>query len=154
MKELVITCHDSIGPVKLGAQRLEIRRILEECGLPFCSVRKALDFFCDASIQVEYEEDDTASFIGICFHSSYTCTYQGVNVFDTLAEELFSLMAAGEKDGSTHAYDPNEYVFPKQILTLYDADSQYDRLGGEVREIWSQVGIGDARYWEAVKKYQ
>ena len=113
-----------------------------------------MDFYCDASIQVEYEEDSTVSFIGVSFHFSYKCTYHGVNIFDTPAEEIFSLMAASEDDGSIHTFDDCGYVFPKQILTLYEADSQYDRLGGEVRPIWAQVGIGDARYWEAVKKYQ
>jgi hypothetical protein len=113
-----------------------------------------VDFFCEASIQILYEQDDTASFIGVSFHSFYTCTYKGVNVFDTLAEELFSLMAAGEGDGSTHRFNDCGYVFPKQILTLYNADSQYDRLGGEVRLIWAQVGIGDARYLAATAKYR
>jgi hypothetical protein len=154
MPELAINYHDSIGPIKLGAERLEFRRILEEQGFHFERARRSMDFFCEASIQVEYHEDGTASFIGISFHSSHKCTYQGMNVFDTPAEEIFSLMAAGEGDGSIHTFDHCEYVFPKQILTLYEADSQYDRLGGEVRPIWAQVGIGDARYWEAVKKYQ
>jgi len=113
-----------------------------------------MDFFCDASVQVEYEEDDTASFIGVSFHSSFICTYRGMNVFDTPADALFSLMASFEGDGTEHAYNYSEYVFPKQILTLYDADSQYDRLGGEVRPIWAQVGIGDARYLTAVAKYR
>jgi hypothetical protein len=152
MKELAIICHDSIGPIKLGATRIELRRILDSHDFHLESTKKTMDYFCDASIQVEYEEDDTASFIGISFHRLYTCTYSGRNVFDTPAEELFSLMAAAEGDGTTHTFDDSEYVFPNQILALWDADPQYDRLGGENRSIWAQVGIGDARYLAAIAK--
>jgi hypothetical protein len=81
------------------------------------------------------------------------CTYKEVNVFDPPAEQLFSLMVAGEVDASTHKFDDTGYLFPDQILTLYDADSQYDKFRGETRPIWGQVGIGDAR-WAAVEKYQ
>jgi len=153
MKELAIICHDSIGPIKLGASRQEIRRVLEEHGIAFKLSRKTIVFFCDASISVEYKED-TAGFIGVSFHSSYKCTYHGVNVFDTPAEEIFSLMAASEGNGSIHKFDDCGYVFPKQILSLWEADSQYDYLGGEIRPIWANIGIGDARYWVAVEKYQ
>ena len=153
MKQLPIICLESIGPIKLGASRPEIRRTLEEGGYPYKLSRKSLDFFCDAAIQVEYIED-TASFIGVSFHSSYTCTYQGVNVFDTPAEELFFLVASAEGDDPTHTFNHYGYVFPKQILSLWEADSQYDYLGGEIRPMWGQVGIGDARYLAATAKYR
>jgi len=112
-----------------------------------------MDFFCDMSISVEYTED-TASFIGVSFHSSYKCTYPGVNVFDIPAEEIFSVIAVSEGGSSVHTFDSCGYVFPKQILSLWEADSQYDYLGGEIRPIWANIGIGDARYWAAVEKYQ
>ena len=154
MLQLVITPYQSIGPIKLGVSRPEMRKTLSESGLLFKSSRNKQDYFCNASIQVEYEEDETASFIGVRCHASYICFYNGVNVFDTPAEELFALMAAGEEQGSIHTFDSCEYTFPHQILTLWDADAQYDRLGGEVRPIWAQVGIGDARYLAATAKYR
>jgi hypothetical protein len=76
MKELVIVCHESIGPIKLGIQRIQLRDILEEFGAPFTSSRKGLDFFCNNFIQVEYEEDQTASFIGISSHVPYSLYLQ------------------------------------------------------------------------------
>jgi hypothetical protein len=152
VKELSIVCHKAIGPIKLGVSRVEIRKILADLGWGLGSSRKALDFFCEASIQVEYAADETAEFIGISFHSSYICTYDGMNVFNTPAEELFSIMAASEDAGSAHRFDSNGYVFPDQVLTLWEADPQYDRLGGEVRPIWAQVGIGDVRYLAAIAR--
>jgi len=154
MLQLVITPHESIGPIKLGVSRPDLRSMLHEFGLSLESSKTKMDYFCDASIQVEYEKDETASFIGVSFHSSYTCLYEGANVFDTPAEELFALMAAREGNGTTHNFNDSEYVFPTQILTLWDADPQYDRLRGEVRPIWAQVGIGDARYSAAIAKYK
>ncbi|EPJ81519.1 hypothetical protein CFII68_18785 [Pseudomonas sp. CFII68] len=42
-------------------------------------------------------------------------------------------------------------MFPNQILTLWDADEQYDRQGGERREVWGQVGIGTNAYMAAIR---
>jgi len=152
MKQLPIICHESIGPIKLGTSRAEIRSVLEEFGFSLETIRGTLDYFAEASIQVSYSEDQTVRFIGISFHPSYICTYKGTNVFDLPASELFSVVAASEGDTSIHSFNPDGYVFPVQILSLWDADSQYDRLGGEIRPIWAQVGIGDARYLAAIEK--
>ena len=154
MLELLIKPHESIGPIRLGVSRLEMQKVLSDYGLLFKCSRKMLDYFCDASIQIEYEADETASFIGVSFHASYTCSYKGKNVFDTPAEELFALMADGEEGRTNLTFNEHGYTFPTQILTLWDADPQYDRVGGEVRFIWAQVGIGDARYLAATSKYK
>jgi hypothetical protein len=33
---------------------------------------------------------------------------------------------------------------------LYEADEQYDHRGGQRRQVWSQIGVGDARYLAAI----
>jgi hypothetical protein len=152
MKELAIKCRDSIGPIKLGDSREQVRAALQDFGLSLNSSHGASDYFGEASVQVEYAGDGTAWFIGINSNTSNVCTYKGVNVFDTPAEDLFSLMAVDETNAAE--FDEDGYVFPDQILTLWDADPQYDRLGGEVRPIWGQVGIGDDRYLAATAKYR
>ncbi|MNV81898.1 hypothetical protein D3C71_1755930 [compost metagenome] len=75
----------------------------------------------------------------------FTAIYQGRNVFDTPAKDLFALAADLDASGS-HRFNRNEYMFPNQILTLWHADTQYDPR--ERRVIWGQVGLGDARYLE------
>jgi hypothetical protein len=150
MKELAIRCHESIGPIRLGDSKTRVRSALETFGFALELSRRELDFFCHSSIQVEYV-DGTASFIGVSFSSEYVCTYEGLNVFDTPAEELFSFMNARETSG-TASCDEDGVVFPIQILSLWEADSQYDRFQNESRPIYAQVGIGDARYLDAIAK--
>ena len=150
MQELVITPHVGIGPVLLGASRQSVRLAMAGIGFPFESSREALDYFAQASIQVEYGEDDTAEFIGVCYHRDFTVTYYGTNVFDTVAPELFVAIAAREASIAP-SFDPDGYVFPDQIVTLWEADEQYDRLGGEQRLVYAQVGIGNHRYLEAIR---
>jgi hypothetical protein len=58
-------------------------------------------------------------------------------------------MATSDDSGS-HEFDRYEYRFPNQILTLWDADEQYDHQGGEGREVWAQVGIGNHAYMAAI----
>ncbi|MCK9740495.1 hypothetical protein [Pseudomonas syringae] len=59
-------------------------------------------------------------------------------------------MAASDDSGS-HEFDRYEYFFPNQILTLWDADEQYDRQGEEELEVWGQVGIGNDAYVAAIE---
>lgn len=150
MKELVIRCRESIGPIRLGDSKAQVRIALENLDFTLASSRRELDFFCEASIQVEYL-DGTAFFIGISFSPKYTCTYGGLNVFDTVATQLFEFVTAREGDAMA-AYDECGYVFPSQILSLWDADTQYDRLQNESRPIYAQVGIGDERYLATTAK--
>ena len=51
-----------------------------------------------------------------------------------------------------HQYGPGEYLFPDQILTLWDADEQNDHFGHEERAVWAQVGIGSEEYLEEIER--
>ncbi len=72
-----------------------------------------------------------------------------MDVFSLEASELFSLVTAADGSGP-HEFTASEYLFPGQIITLWDADEQYDRRGGETRPVWAQVGIGNPAYVEAL----
>lgn len=151
MHQFQIEPHVGIGPIRLGASREEIRAALLSVGFPLKHTRRALDYFCNSSIQVEFGDDDCADFIGCAYHAAYTLSYRGANVFDTIAKDLFTLIA--ENDGSgIHTFKDSGYCFPNQIVTLWDADTQYDRLGGEQRPIWGQVGLGNQRYLDAIRQ--
>ena len=39
-----------------------------------------------------------------------------------------------------------------QIMTLWQADTQYDYLGSESRLVWAQVGLGNERYLASISK--
>ena len=68
-------------------------------------------------------------------------------MFDTPAEALFSLFASYES--GSHAFDADDYLFPDLIVTLYEADEQYDYAGGHTRSVYGQVGLGDEAYLAA-----
>ena len=112
--------HVGIGPVKLGAARADSRNALAAAGFPLTHSRESMDYFCDSSIQIEYDADETVSFIGVSHSSRFKLTFLDQNVFACAAEGLFSLIANADQSG-LHTYTPNEYCFPNQIVTLYEA---------------------------------
>jgi hypothetical protein len=89
-------------------------------------------------------------FIGVADHPRIVCRYHGQDVFDVAASDLFALIAAGEK--RKQRYRSEEYLFPEQIITVYQADEQYDRNGKGSRPVWGQVGVGNAEYLQAIGK--
>ena len=149
MLNLEISPLIGIGPVKLGSLRLEARESLLSAGFPLESSRRSLDYFCNASIQVECGPDDRVRFIGISASERFIATFQSIDVFSRSAEELFSLIADADNSGP-HQFITSEYLFPNQIVTLWDADEQYDRQGNESRPVWAQVGIGNESYAAAI----
>ena len=142
-----ITPHIGIGAVKLGMSKEEIKTILGSSS--YSGSSNSSDYYFSNSFQIEFSEGG-ADFIGISYSPEYVVLYQGKNVFDIEALELFELIAKNES--GIHKYDSYEYLFPEQILTLWDADEQYVRIDGEERVIWAQVGIGSNSYLKAVAK--
>lgn len=139
--------HKGIGPIQLGMTRLEVKSALGEKNYSGSSGNS--DYFYENSIQVEFEQGK-ADFIGASYSDNYLVLYKGVNVFNTSSEELFTLIAANENN--PHSYNSYEYLFPDQVVTLWDADEQYDHIGKETRVVWAQIGIGSKNYLEAVSK--
>jgi hypothetical protein len=137
------------GPIKLGASREEVRAAMASLGFPLEGSQETIDRFCDNSIQAEFE-DGRLSFIGVFYSDAFVAQYRGVDVFDVSALELFRMAAAADNSGH-HEFDPLEYLFPEQILTLWRAEPQYDyRRKGE-RQVWGQVGLGNDAYMSAIQ---
>jgi hypothetical protein len=148
MKTLEFVPKVGIGPVKLGMTREEVAgAMLNEFGEKGVSAR-GLDFFIENGFQVEYIEG-TVSFIGTSnlFMEGYTVVHQGANLFDLDAASLRAYFAQFDdlpKEGE---------LFPGIIVTLWDADKQYDYVGDHSREVYGQVGVGDERYLVALRKH-
>lgn len=138
-----------VGPVYLGSARADARQALSALGFPLESSHGDSDYFCDAAIQLECDADGRIWFIGISDSERFVARFQGEDVFALSAQALFSLVAASDHSGP-HRYIDTEYCFPSQIVTLWDADTQYDRRGKESRPVWAQVGVGNASYAAAV----
>lgn len=135
----------AIGPVRLGATRMETREVMAAIELPLEAACGHLDYFASSAIQVSYGIDEKVMFIGVSGSAAFRVIFKGVDIFNLAAADLFLLVAEADRSGP-HAFNSYEYCFPNQILTLWDADEQYDRAGGGKRQIWSQVGIGNDAY--------
>lgn len=137
--------HIGIGLVKLGMSRVEVKEALGDDFYSGSHGRS--DYYFSNSLQIEFLEGKT-DFIGASYSDQYTVIYHGQNVFDITSEALFNIIAKNES--ANHSYVASEYLFLDQILTLWDADDQYDHIRGEEREVWAQVGIGSSSYLKAV----
>lgn len=139
----------AIGPVRLGCPRADAREALSAFGFPLESSHGTSDYFCDASIQVACGPDERVWFIGVSDSERFTVQFQCKDVFALSAPNFFSLAAAADQSGP-HIFTPTEYLFPNQLITLWDADEQYDRRTDEARQVWAQVGIGNSSYAAAI----
>jgi hypothetical protein len=134
--------------VRFGMARNDVRAALEAIGLPLRHARDRLDYFDRSNaLQVEYI-DGTVSFIGVSQGDGFSCSVYGVDPFDMEASDLFRLLA--EHAGEAPQFDADEHCFRSTIVTLWDADEQYDHKGSGRRVVWAQLGVGDPRYLAAV----
>lgn len=144
MPTFEIQPHIGIGPVKLGMTRSQVRDAIStyaDNGLDQAS-HPTLDYAFGNSLQVEYDDEGYVRFIGVGFYSGCGCDYmfQGQHIGVYSAAELFQVLA--ELDGdANHKFSDSEYLFPKIMINVWDADSQYAYLGGESRPVYGQVGI-------------
>ena len=137
--DLPISPGIGIGPIKLGMSKLQARSTIEDQGFPLESSYDELDYFCEAAIQLEYKSEHVR-FIGISQHSEISCTFNGVDVFDLSAVDLFNLVSANEPR-SPQEQPGDTCYFPHQGINLWEADEQYDRKGNYKRAVYAQVGL-------------
>jgi hypothetical protein len=144
--------HVGIGPVRLGMSLAEVDAALAPLpgALPVYKKSEHGRCFFRASLQIEFGNSGTVQFIGVSNDPDLLCVFEGRDVFDLSAPDLFALIASRERT-QTHHYSPLEYLFPDQIVTLYEADEQYDRKGGGTRPVFAEVGVGNAEYLAAIR---
>ncbi len=148
-----------VGPVLFGMNPQGVISSLAAIGLHQTGSRDAdlnsfapngLLYFAENALQVEFI-DGLASFIGLANSELFEVRLYGIDPFDTAARDVFRIIASHEPE--PHRYDRAGYVFPTTILTLYEADKQYDRLKGR-RMMWGQIGLGDERYLEVSNRLE
>jgi hypothetical protein len=141
--KLELVFREGIGPLKLDMTRSEVQKALSDfpnSGLDQESTPE-LDYAFGNSLQVEYDGDGLARFIAASYYTGCGCDYllQGQNIGQYSAAELFGLLA--QLDGGQHDFNDSQYFFPKLQINVWDADTQYDYLGGEERPVYAQVGV-------------
>ena len=142
--EFLIKPNDGIGAIKLGMSREQVKKLLAD---HFSSTDNTIDFYFDNSLQIEFE-NGLVDFIGISQNDAYKVSYENTDVFDIDGAILFNSIASNEAEN--HTLNESEYIFPDQVVTLWDLDTQYDYLGNHKRNIWAQVGIGTKSYLQVV----
>ena len=150
LRKLDLVPHSGIGPIKLGESRTAIASVFSENGIKKSATQNNSDYYIENSVQIEFDKNGFSWFIGVSQHSSYDVFYHDADVFDVTAKTLFNLVSSKDNSGS-HEFCEYEYTFPNQILTLWDADEQYDRKGSEQRVIWAQVGLGNNEFLRATE---
>jgi hypothetical protein len=149
--------HRGFGPLKLGSAREDARAAMAGIGFPLEQTQvdplgqshTEIDLFCDSSIKIEFE-GGRLSFVDVFYSDAFVAQYRGVDVFDVTARDLFEIAAAADESGH-HQFDPLEYRFPNQILTLWRADPQYDYRRKGARQVWGALGLGNEVYLSAIK---
>ena len=147
--KIKLTLEPGVGilPIKLGMTRDEVAAALKTIGIMTRSAEHAAtDYYFENAIQIEFT-DGTASFIGIASDRDIELVFQGASILQSPARDVFKRIAAAE--GGTHKYDVNGKVFRRLIVTLWEAEEQYDRIN-EAVPVYGQVGLGDARYLAGV----
>ena len=142
--EFLIKPHDGIGPVKLGMNREQVRELL--AGF-FSLSDEASDFYFDSCLQIEFE-NDLVNFIGVSQNENYQLMFGDIDVFGIDGSTLFKVISANESE--SHSFNESEYIFPDQIVTLWEMDEQYDYIGNHKRKVWTQLGIGTKSYLKVV----
>ena len=147
--------HVGVGPVKLGMTRTEVRDALsahDGNGLDQTS-EPTLDYAFGNSLQIEYDDHGHAQFIGVGYYNGCGCdyTFHDRHIGEYSAQELFQLLAGLDGDDN-HDLNNSEYYFPNIMMTVWDADSQYDYLGGESRPVYGQVGVANKQYHDAIDR--
>lgn len=137
------------GSILLGMSRDAARSLLSSLGLSLAHTRGTHDSYGDA-IKIEYSRDDLSQFIEFSCSSAVRVRYRGVEVFSVAARELHDLIAR-EESGPRRLFNRHGAIFPEQMITLWDADTQYDCRTLESKEVWGAVGIGNGEYLKAVR---
>jgi hypothetical protein len=142
--------HVGIAPIRFGMNRAEVVREMTRIG-GGSPVDKSggIDCFFNNGFQVSYR-DGTVEFIEVYSDPAHTYILEGVDVFDTPADQLVARLATLDSADSLLS-EQNSYCFPSLIVSLWEADEQYDCKGGEKRPIFGAVGVGDARYLAAIR---
>ena len=137
-----------VGPVLLGMTREQVRDALDGCTDLDQSSHPTLDYAYGNSLQIEYDSNGCAQFIGVGYFADCGCDYElhGKHIGDYAARDVFQLLA--ELDSGDHAYNADSYFFPKLRMSVWDADKQYDYRGGESKLVYGQIGLADQKYYD------
>jgi len=134
MQEFKVIPHSSIGPIRLGMVRDEVRRILgEPSSVEAAHVKWDVhwpdrDFFFNNAFQVTYDSTLKAARIEASGDSSYTVTFDGVSVHDASPQEVIEAIGRHAAVDDQHREYPTNLWFPALDVNLYREHSDVDKF--------------------------
>ncbi len=135
-------------PLRLDQTAAEVAQVMSSLGLQPSSDRGQSVYYLENSIQIEFgEATGRSQFIGFANQAGLEVIYGGEKVNGRSAEEVAALF--GKREDVPPPFDDLEMLFRQQILTLWDADPQYNLTQSNV-PIWGQIGIGSPQYLAAI----
>ncbi len=135
-------------PLLLGSSRRGIGETMEGLGHKISARHGQSDRYVRNCVQIEFDEDGLASFIGISTDSGIELIYRGRDILHLPSHEVFDLIKENEPE-CDFEYSDVTHLFRNQIITLWDADEQYDSFD-ERFPVWGQIGIGNENYLAAI----
>ncbi|MCP4360701.1 MAG: hypothetical protein GY796_22055 [Chloroflexi bacterium] len=147
--KLELTPGQGCLPIRLGILRQFSRIEMENIGLPPADSHGSLDYYHNNSIQIAFDDDDRSSFIGIATDKEIELLFRGHDLFKMPAREVFNIISKFETDNSVE-FNEDGCIFPGQIITLWEADDQYDWYTDGTTETWGQIGVGSETYLKAI----
>jgi hypothetical protein len=106
---------------------LHARALMESLGFAISHSRDGMNYYDDNSIQLDFFDDNVLHFIGFAHSSNFSVSYCDNDPFNCDARALFQRIVANEPtEIPFNEYDP---FFPSQIISLWDAQEQYDYKG-------------------------
>ena len=136
------------GPLDFGMNREAANKALGKMGLRRGTSHGASDYYVRNALQLEFSPAGELWFIGLSRVDGLAVTFHRKRVDTVRAEDVAAAFAEREADPPT--YNSGEMLFPKQILTLWDAAPQYHPK--EEFAVWAQIGIGSAKYLAAIRR--
>jgi hypothetical protein len=149
---LVIQAHLGVGPITLGMTRSQVNQALST--IPNNSLDQTaatLDYAFRNSLQIEYDSNGQAMFIGVGFYDDCGCDYSFYDrhIGDYSAPEFFTLLAS--LDHSNPDYHSGEHCFKTLMIVVSGSSPEYDYRGGHSRSVYGQVSVVNQQYFEALK---
>lgn len=150
--ELVIEPHRGIGPIRFGMDRVMVRDEMERLGEGRPRPRgEETDCYFGAAFQVSFGDEGLADFIELASSIEAEVWFEGLDVFDTPADELLAAVGRLDHPAPELSRPPQSYIFPGLILTLWGRDKQYDHRRGRSRPMFGAVGVGAPSYLAVIR---
>lgn len=156
--KLIVELKPKVGidEIKFGTPRDIVRKILEKDYKCYDITHRDhnIDMYFQNMLGFEYADDNTLSYISVSAPPPIYLKLLGINTWEISGEVLLNKLKEIDKiDKDSFEWESNP-IFVNNIITLYEMDEQYDRIGNYSVAKWAAIGIGDERYYKSIKEIQ